>query len=99
MIFHVTTEDSWDEAQHLGYFEVPSLKKEGFIHMSEEGQVQGVLDRYFKSISNLVLLHVDESKIEAPLKYELAPSINEIFPHIYGTLNLEAVTKVTKIIK
>jgi len=43
---------------------------------------------------DLLLLHIDESKLTSPVKFELAPSINEEFPHIYGRLNLDAVTKV-----
>ena len=44
-----------------------------------------------------MLLHIEESKLTAPLKYELAPSVNEEFPHIFGQLNLDAVIKVETI--
>ena len=38
--------------------------------------------------------YINEEKLTAVLKYELAPSVNEAFPHIYGMLNLDAVVKV-----
>ncbi|MBO9681765.1 MAG: hypothetical protein J7502_03680 [Flavisolibacter sp.] len=31
------------------------------------------------------------------MKYELAPSINENFPHIYGPVNLDAVVSTEKV--
>ena len=94
MIYHVTSQLQWLKAIDSGYFSEPSLEQEGFIHMSKLEQVAGVLSRYYKNQSNLVLLHVDENKVLAPLKYEHSPSVNEEFPHIYGTINLEAVIKV-----
>ena len=91
MIYHVTSVQAWEAAVKAGYYEAASLATEGFIHLSTKEQVAGVLDRYYKEQQGLLLLQVDESKITAPLKYELAPSVNEAFPHIYGRLNLDAV--------
>jgi uncharacterized protein (DUF952 family) len=93
MIYHVVTELNWQKAVQKGFYEAPSLALEGFIHTSKAEQVKGVLERYYQGQNNLLLLHIDETKLTAPLKYELAPSINEEFPHIYGPLNLDAVTK------
>jgi uncharacterized protein (DUF952 family) len=95
MIYHVVTKINWEAALTNGFYEADSFNKEGFIHASKENQVQGVLNRYYKNQTNLLLLHIDETKLTAPLKYELAPSTNEEFPHIYGQLNLEAVVKAT----
>ncbi len=91
MIYHVTAKDSWEQAWQKGFYEAPSLATEGFIHNSSKEQVAGVLDRYYKNKTGLVLLHIDETKLESELKYELAPSINEMFPHIFGPINLDAV--------
>ena len=94
MIFHVTTAAAWTAALEMGHYEAPSLSAEGFIHASLPAQVKGVLERYYNGVSDLLLLHIDEHKIAVPVKWELAPSINEMFPHIYGPLNLDAVVKV-----
>ena len=94
MIFHVVTPQNWQKALQQGFYEADSLAAEGFIHTSKAEQVAGVLERYYKDQSNLFLLHIDELKLTAPLKYELAPSVNEEFPHIFGRLNLDAVIKV-----
>ena len=97
MIFHVVTQTNWQQAVQQGFYEADSLATEGFIHTSKAEQVAGVLDRYYKGETNLLLLQIDETKLTAPLKYELAPSVNEEFPHIFGRLNLEAVIKVEKL--
>ncbi len=94
MIFHVVTPQNWQKALQQGFYEADSLAAEGFIHTSKAEQVAGVLERYYKNQVDLLLLHIDEIKLTAPLKYELAPSVNEEFPHIFGRLNLDAVIKV-----
>lgn len=94
IIYHITTGKEWDEANIKGYYEAASLSAEGFIHCSTETQVKGVLERYFSGRSQLLKLVIDTDKLAAPLKFELAPSVNEMFPHIYGTLNLDAVIGV-----
>jgi uncharacterized protein (DUF952 family) len=97
MIYHVIRSADWEKALQQGYYEAASLATEGFIHTSTATQVKGVLDRYYMGATELLLLHIDESKLTAPLKYELAPSVNEEFPHIHGRLNLDAVTKIEKL--
>lgn len=97
MIYHVVTTTNWQKAVQQGFYETPSLALEGFIHCSKKEQVSDVLERYYKGVEDLLLLHIDETKLTAPLKYELAPSVNEAFPHIFGRLNLDAVIKTEKL--
>jgi uncharacterized protein (DUF952 family) len=99
MIYHVTTYDLWETALQKGFYEAPSLRTEGFIHTSKQQQIEGVLERYYQGEKDLLLLHIDESKVTPIIKHELAPSVNEAFPHIYGTLNIDAVTKVSNILE
>jgi uncharacterized protein (DUF952 family) len=76
---------------------LPSLETDGFIHCCEDEQVDGVLERYYAGKKDLVKLVVDSKKLIPVLKYELAPSVNEHFPHVYGPINLEAVLLVEMI--
>lgn len=98
MIYHITNSKAWQEALEKGHYETESLFTEGFIHNSSAAQVAGVLDRYYKNTADLILLHIDESKLTSPLKYELAPSVNETFPHIFGLINIDAVVATEPII-
>ena len=97
MIYHVITNTDWLNALENGYYEAASLATEGFIHTSNENQVKDVLDRYYLNQTDLLLLYINEDKLTSVLKYEVAPSTNEVFPHIYGKLNLDAVEKTLKI--
>jgi uncharacterized protein (DUF952 family) len=72
----------------LGY------EKDGFIHCSIERQVSGVLDRFYKGQSGLVKLKIEKSKVQRPVLFELAQDMNELFPHIYGSLNIDSVVEV-----
>lgn len=97
LIYHITTSSLWEEANKQGFYEALSLKAEGFIHCSEEHQVKGVLERYFKEQTNLVKLIIDTERLTNDLIFEWSPSTQDTFPHIYGTINLDAVIEVQNI--
>lgn len=93
-IYHVTTRAAWDAATAAGAYSAPSLQTEGFIHCSTEGQVAGVLERYYKGQFNLVRLTIDTDRLQHPLQFEHSPSTGEEFPHVYGHINTDAVIAV-----
>jgi uncharacterized protein (DUF952 family)/uncharacterized protein YqgV (UPF0045/DUF77 family) len=97
MIYHITSKQAWQNANKLNKYECESLFSEGFIHCSMPHQIIGVLDRYYKGVSDLVLLYIDETKLSAPLKVELAPSINDYFPHIFGPILPAEVVKIVSL--
>lgn len=88
MIQHITTAAAWEAAQAAGSYRGDTLETEGFIHCSEPRQVAGVADAFYKGREGLVLLDVDPAKVKPEIKYEGG------FPHVYGPLNLDAVTAV-----
>jgi uncharacterized protein (DUF952 family) len=96
-IYHITTRHQWQDALRKGYYEAPSLVTEGFIHCSDEGQVKGVLEHYFKGQHDLLRLVIDTDKLQHLLQYDTAPSLNEAFPRVYGPINLDAVLRVEDI--
>jgi uncharacterized protein (DUF952 family) len=96
-IYHITTKKEWAEAQVSGQYTSATLETEGFIHCSTENQVAGVLERYYKGQTGLLKLKIEKAKVERPLVFELAGSINEVFPHIHGAININAVVEVTEI--
>jgi uncharacterized protein (DUF952 family) len=88
---------AWKEAQTKGFYEHPSLKQEGFIHCSEDRQLAGVLERYFEGQTGLIRLIVDTTRLNSKLVFDWSPSMADAFPHIYGTINLDAVIGVVLI--
>jgi uncharacterized protein (DUF952 family) len=95
MIFHVTTSDEWLAHRNLPTYKPNAFEKEGFIHCSTAAQLSGVLERYFAGKENLIILHIEESKLTSPLKYEAATN-NELFPHVFGPINKEAIVNVIR---
>src|SRR5258706_16098604 len=92
MIYHVTTLQDWESQRvNQNLFRLIIIKKDLFI--AAQAQLAGVVDRYFKGRSGLVLLHLDESKLKAELKYEISTN-DEEFPHLYGAINCEAIISV-----
>ena len=97
MIYHLTQKKNWEAALEKGFYDAESLYSEGFIHCSEKEQVHATLDRYFKDQSEILVLSIDISKLQSPLKYEFSNSVNQEFPHVFGPINVDAVVDVNMI--
>jgi len=100
MIYHITTKQAWQAAQHDGIYRAESLESQGFIHLSQRGQIVRVADAIYRGVTGLVLLCVETERLSAPLKYEppdtSVPAEHvqaELFPHLYGALNVDAVVQ------
>lgn len=103
MIYHITTRQSWEDALQQEGYATPSLETEGFTHCSTAEQVVWVANKFYKHLSDLVLLCIDESLVKPPIKWENASHPDggthtlpqeAPFPHIYGVLNLDSVVEV-----
>ena len=94
-IFHITTTEAWARAQADGAYAADSLPAEGFIHCSHAHQVADVGRRLFKGRSGLVLLHVDPERLGAEVRHENLEGGQELYPHVYGAIPLDAVVGVT----
>ena len=93
MILHICTKDIWEASKRVGSYTGDTLAAQGFIHCSTQEQVVEVANYLFKGRRDLVLLVIDEHKVEPEIKYEDAGN-GKLYPHIYGPLNTEAVINV-----
>jgi uncharacterized protein (DUF952 family) len=96
-IYHVTTLKEWEAAKIKNEYKPVNFEQDGFIHCSVEKQIPGVLDRFYKGQTGLVKLKIEKEKVQRPVLFELAIDLDELFPHIYGALNLDSVVEVTAI--
>lgn len=101
MIYHITSRQAWSNARESGEYRAASLESEGFIHCSTESQVVSVAERYYKGEQDLYLLVIEPALLSSALKWEppsggTPPGVPEgdLFPHIYGPINLDAVVQV-----
>jgi len=93
-ILHVTPRALWEQAQAEGEYRGDTLATEGFIHRCLPSQLAGVVARYFRGQTGLVVLRIDPERLTSPLRWESPPGGDETFPHVYGPLNLDAVVEV-----
>jgi uncharacterized protein (DUF952 family) len=99
----LTSRKEWLSAQQAGEYRAPSLESEGFIHCSTEQQIVSVANSFYAGQHGLVLLEIDPSRLQPELRWEPPahpnpqadlPPKDELFPHIYGPLNIDAVVRV-----
>jgi uncharacterized protein (DUF952 family) len=95
VIFHITSQGAWAAALEGGIYAGGSLASEGFIHCSETDQYCWVANQRFRGRQDLVLLHIDETRLKAAVQRENLEGGERLFPHIYGALNVDAVVQVT----
>jgi uncharacterized protein (DUF952 family) len=91
LILHITPRLHWQKAQQDGIYRPDSLDAEGFIHCSTPTQVIATANTFFRGQAELVLLCIESDRVQSEILYEDAHG--ELFPHLYGSLNLDAVTQ------
>ena len=94
-IFHITSREQWLAALQAGTYRGDTLDTEGFIHCSTDQQVVTVANARFRGRTDLILLKIDPGLLRAELKYEPSEP-GQLFPHIYGALNPDAVVDVVE---
>jgi len=91
-IYHIVLPDAWSSFSG-DFYEAASLDEEGFIHCSFEDQLDSVIGRYYSDSQSIVVLELDANKLSSKLVTE--PSTGgEVYPHIYGPINREAIVAV-----
>lgn len=105
IIFHITRRAAWDSctavancengAEAEGTYRTEMFPIEGFIHCSTREQVIQVANIRFRGQTGLVLLSLDTNKVTAEVRYENLEGGQQMFPHIYGEINADAVVQVT----
>ncbi len=87
-ILHLCAPEEWQQARAAGEYRAASLESQGFIHCSRPDQIVDVANRYYRGMPRL-LLWIDPTRLRAEVRREA--SEGDIYPHIYGPINLEAV--------
>jgi release factor glutamine methyltransferase len=94
-LVHICESKAWKDALELRSFTDASLAHAGFIHCSTPKQVLQVANRFYQGVPDLVILWLDPARLNAQIRWE--PADGDVFPHVYGPINLEAVFSVTEL--
>ncbi len=94
IIYKITPASAWREAERQGVYRGSADDlRDGFIHFSTAAQVAETARKHYRGQTGLFLVAVDAAALGDALRWE--PSRNdELFPHLYGELDLGAVTDV-----
>ncbi len=91
-IYHIVLPEDW-AAFDAELYRARSLDTEGFIHCSFAEQLDGVIARYYGDRDSLVILEIDPERLMSRMIKEPSTN-NEIYPHIYGPINRDAIVRV-----
>ena len=85
---------AWREAERQGVYRGSADDlRDGYIHFSTASQVAETARKHYFGQTGLFLIAVDADALGDALRWE--PSRNdELFPHLYGELDLGAVTAI-----
>lgn len=93
IIYHIVLPEIWEKFNDSNSYEAESLSTEGFIHCSFAEQIAPVLGRYYADAKRVLILQIDSEKLSSELICEPSTN-NEIYPHIYGRINKDAVVEI-----
>ena len=93
-IYRLLGAEAWQAAQRAGSFAgTEHDRRDGFIHFSTAAQVVETAARHYAGQSQLLLLGVSVAALGAELRWEVSRG-GALFPHLYRSLPLVAVTSV-----
>lgn len=95
VIYKICSASAWREAERQGvYGGSADDARDGFIHFSTANQLAGTAKKFFAGQSGLFLVAVDADALGDALRWEPSRG-GELFPHLYGDLDLAALISVT----
>lgn len=96
--FHLTATETWLRQAAGSDYLPEGFEREGFIHCTdgEEGVLAAGNRYYTADEREYCLLTIKTAELKSPVIYE---DDRQIFPHIYGPLNLDAVSVVRRVIR
>jgi len=93
-IYKICSASAWREAERQGVYRGSADDaRDGFIHFSSASQVAQTAKKHFFGQQALFLIEVDADALGERLRWERSRN-GELFPHLYGELDLGAVHAV-----
>jgi uncharacterized protein (DUF952 family) len=94
LIYKICPASAWREAEREGVYRGSrDDARDGFIHFSTVAQVEGTARKHYFGQTALFLVEVDVDALGTALRWERSRN-DELFPHLYGALDLGAVRRV-----
>ena len=97
LIVHIARKEDWVAAQEGDEYLPPEFADDGFIHASTPEQVAVPANEKYSGQDDLVLLWIDVVKMTTAVVYERNEEGGDLYPHIRGPVNLDAVVSVNEL--
>ena len=96
MIYHMLPATVWARQASDEAYAGDTLASEGFIHCTDQpARLVWVANRFYRQQAvDFLILCIEPTRVQAEIKWEQADQ--QIFPHIYGPLNQDAVVNVVQ---
>lgn len=94
LITHIADRTEWEAATKRGEYRPASLAGDGFVHASTAYSVPVPANLFYRGRRGLVLLAIDQRRLDSEIRWEEPQPTVEAFPHIYGPVNVDAVVAV-----
>ena len=100
-IFHLALPDDWAAVERSGASPLSTrgltFDEQGFVHCSFAEQTEGVANRFYADVDELIVVHLDRSVVDDVLRIEPASDlVDELFPHLYAPITTDAVTATSR---
>ena len=96
-IYKICSASAWREAERQGVYRGSADDaRDGYIHLSTAAQVAETVRKHYFGQTGLFLVEVDADALGKALRWERSRN-DELFPHLYGELDLGAVRSVSSI--
>jgi uncharacterized protein (DUF952 family) len=93
-IYKISPASAWREAERQGLFKGSADDlRDGYIHFSTASQVAETARKHYFGQTGLFLIAIDADALGDALRFERSRN-DELFPHLYGELDLGAVKRV-----
>jgi uncharacterized protein (DUF952 family) len=95
MLNHVLTKTAWEAALQAGEHAPPELGRDGFLHCCRPEQLEFVMARHFRGVTNLLVLTFDPTACSAFIQWVKSEPDQPPFPHLFGPIPCSAVVSAT----
>jgi uncharacterized protein (DUF952 family) len=98
LTYHATPKAHWEASDASQPYVSNDFADEGFIHCTDSADaLPSVLTTYYRDEpGDWVVLTIDKRRVSPPVRYE---DPDNVFPHIYGPLNRDAIVDVRDILR
>jgi uncharacterized protein (DUF952 family) len=94
LIYKIVPQALWRAAEALAEFDGSQVDlDDAFIHLSTGAQVRETAAKHFAGERDLLLVAIDAERLGDGLKWEPSRG-GDLFPHLYGKLQLADVVRV-----